>query len=104
MPENPSQVCGHVKRIVARNRRNVSEREQLSSVGGSARRLTERMPFIKRLIAKTIDFDGAYHRFTGKVMIEKFEREVRVEVFDNQAIWELMYFGRALASAIVKES
>ena len=37
-------------------------------------------------------------------MIEKFEREVRVEVFDNQAIWELMYFGKALASARVRES
>lgn len=65
---------------------------------------TERMPFIKRLIAKTIGFDGAYHRFTGKVIIEKFVREVRVEVFDNQAIWELMYFGNALASAIVRQS
>lgn len=65
---------------------------------------TERMPFIKRLIAKTIGFDGAYHRFTGKVTIEKFERDARVEVFDSQAIWELMYFGKALASAMIGES
>jgi hypothetical protein len=51
------------------------------------------MPFIKRLIAKIIGFDGAHHRFTGKVTVEKFERGVRVEILDNQAIWELMYFG-----------
>ena len=36
-----------------------------------------------------------YHRFTGKVTIEKFEKEVRVEIFDDHAIWELMYFGKA---------
>jgi hypothetical protein len=56
---------------------------------------TARMPFIKRLIAKIIGFDGAYHRFTGKVTIEKFEKDVRVEIFDDHAIWELMYFGKA---------
>jgi hypothetical protein len=58
---------------------------------------TERMPFIKRLIARIVGFDGAYHRFTGKVTIEKFEKDVRVEIFDDHAIWELMYFGRARA-------
>jgi hypothetical protein len=41
------------------------------------------------------DFDGAYHRFTGKVTIEKFEKDVRVEIFDDHAIWELMYLGKA---------
>ena len=56
---------------------------------------TEREPFIKRLIAKIVGFDGAYHRFTGKVTIEKFEKDVRVEIFDDHAIWELMYFGKA---------
>jgi hypothetical protein len=55
----------------------------------------DRMPFLNRLIAKIIRFDGAYHRFTGKVTIEKFENDVRVEVFDDDhAIWELMYFGK----------
>ena len=42
---------------------------------------TEREPFIKRLIARIVGFDGAYHRFTGKVTIEKFEKDVRVEIF-----------------------
>jgi hypothetical protein len=54
----------------------------------------EEMPLIKRLLAKIIGFDGAYHRFTGKVTIEKFEKDVRVEIFDDHAIWELMYFGK----------
>jgi hypothetical protein len=57
------------------------------------------MPFLKRLIAKIIRFDGAYHRLTGKVTIEKFENDVRVEAFDDHAIWELMYFGKTRAPA-----
>ena len=56
---------------------------------------TERAPFIKRLIAKIVGFDGAYHRFTGKVTIEKFAKDLRVEISDDHAIRELMYFGKA---------
>jgi hypothetical protein len=56
---------------------------------------TNRMPLLKRIIARLIGFDGAYHRFTGKVTIEKFEGEVRTEIFEDRAIWELMYFGKA---------
>jgi hypothetical protein len=41
---------------------------------------TARMPFIKRLLARFAGFDGAYHRFTGEVTIEKLEKDVRVEV------------------------
>jgi hypothetical protein len=57
--------------------------------------LTDRTPLLKRIIARLIGFDGAYHRFTGKVTVEKFEGGVRVERFDDRAIWELMYFGKA---------
>src|SRR6266849_3864567 len=35
--------------------------------------LTDRAPLLKRIIAQLIGFDGAYHRFTGKVTVEKFE-------------------------------
>jgi hypothetical protein len=31
----------------------------------------------------------------GKVTIEKFEKDVRAEIFNGHAIWELMYFGKA---------
>jgi hypothetical protein len=61
--------------------------------------LTDRMPLLKRMVARLIGFDGAYHRFTGKVTIEKFEGSASVERFDNRAIWELMYFGKARPSA-----
>jgi hypothetical protein len=33
----------------------------------------DRMPLLKRIVAGLIGFDGAHHRFTGKVTIEKFE-------------------------------
>ena len=59
--------------------------------------LTDRAPLLKRIIARLIGFDGAYHRFTGKVRIDKFEAGVRVERFDDRAIWELMYFGKTRA-------
>jgi hypothetical protein len=32
---------------------------------------TERMPLLKRIAARLIGFDGAYHRFTGKVTIRR---------------------------------
>jgi hypothetical protein len=56
--------------------------------------LTDRAPLLKRIAARLIGFDGAYHRFTGNVTIEKFEGGGRVERFDDRAIWELMYFGK----------
>jgi hypothetical protein len=62
---------------------------------------TERAPFIRRLIAKIVGFGGAYHRFTGKVRIEKFEKDVHVEIFDDHAIWELMYFGKARSPTLL---
>jgi hypothetical protein len=61
--------------------------------------LTDRAPLLKRIIARVIGFDGAYHRFTGKVTIEKFERGVRVERFEDRAIWDLRYFGKARPGA-----
>jgi hypothetical protein len=68
-------------------------------VGRPARHPPGRMPLLKRIVARLIGFDGAYHRFAGKVTIEKFERDVRVERFDDRAIWELMYFGKARPGA-----
>jgi hypothetical protein len=58
------------------------------------------MPLLKRIIARLIGFDGAYHRFKGKVTVEKFERGVSVERFGDRAIWELMYFGKARPQSV----
>jgi hypothetical protein len=57
--------------------------------------LTDQAPWLKRILARLIGIDGAYHRFTGKVTMEKFEGGAPVERFDDRAIWELMYFGKA---------
>jgi len=64
--------------------------------------LTDRAPPLKRFIARLIGFDGAYHRFTGKATIEKFERDERVECLDHRAIWELMYFGKTRSQDLGK--
>jgi hypothetical protein len=66
--------------------------------------LTDRTPLIKRIIARLIGFDGAYHRFTGKVTIEKFEGEAHVQCFADRAIWELMYFGKARLQGVADSS
>ena len=57
--------------------------------------LTDQAPLLKRIIARLIGFDGADHRFAGKVTIERLEGDARVERVDGYAIWELMYFGRS---------
>ena len=64
--------------------------------------LTDRAPPLKRFIARLIGFDGAYHRFTGKATIEKFERDECVECLDHRAIWELMYFGKTRSQDLGK--
>jgi hypothetical protein len=64
---------------------------------------TDRAPLLKRIVARLIGFDGAYHRFTGKVTIEKFEGEARTEIFEDHAIWELMYFGKTRPQAVEME-
>ena len=48
----------------------------------------------QRTILRAPFTGGAYHRFTGKVTVEKFDKDMRVEIFDGPAIWELMYFGK----------
>jgi hypothetical protein len=53
------------------------------------------VPFLKRVIARLIGFDGAYRRLAGKVTIEGLEADARVERFDGHAVWELMYLGRS---------
>lgn len=60
-------------------------------------RFADELPWPKRLAARLVRFDGAYLRFTGELRIERFERGVLVEQHVDEAIWELMYFGRARA-------
>ncbi len=48
----------------------------------------------KHLIARLIGFDGAYMRFSGELTVQRYEGENIIETESDEAIWELMYFGR----------
>jgi len=50
----------------------------------------------KKLAARIVGFDGAYLRFTGELRIERYRGEQLVENYTDDALWELMYFGKAL--------
>jgi hypothetical protein len=58
-------------------------------------RMIDRMPSLKRMLAKLARFDGAYLRFAGTLDIEHHRRTGLVEKRSSEAIWELMYFGHA---------
>jgi hypothetical protein len=45
--------------------------------------------------ARLVGFDGAYLRFAGELRIDHYKGEQLVESHVNDALWELMYFGKA---------
>jgi CrtC N-terminal lipocalin domain len=45
--------------------------------------------------AKLVGFDGAYLRFAGELRIEHYTGKQLVESHVDDALWELMYFGKA---------
>jgi hypothetical protein len=49
----------------------------------------------KKVAAMLIGFDGAYLRFTGELRLERYHGEQLVETYSDNALWELMYFGKA---------
>ncbi|MDX6250199.1 MAG: hypothetical protein QOF10_3559 [Kribbellaceae bacterium] len=49
----------------------------------------------KKAAAKLSGFDGAYLRFVGEVRIEHYVGESLEESYVDDALWELMYFGKA---------
>ena len=51
---------------------------------------------VPRLLAKITGFDGSYIRFSGSVSLEIFEDNTLLEYVEDDAIWELMYFGKNL--------
>lgn len=48
----------------------------------------------QKLLAKMMGFDGSYIRFTGDVSMEVYENNILQESVKDNAIWELMYFGK----------
>ncbi|MFG2376509.1 lipocalin-like domain-containing protein [Streptomyces sp. NPDC048504] len=51
----------------------------------------------KKAAAKFAGFDGTYQRFAGELRIEHYQGERLVDSHTDDALWELMYFGKALA-------
>ncbi|MEH0573201.1 MULTISPECIES: lipocalin-like domain-containing protein [Streptomyces] len=54
----------------------------------------------RREAAQATGFDGAYHRFLGELEIAHERDGARVDAVAQEALWELMYFGRARRPAV----
>jgi hypothetical protein len=59
------------------------------------KKFLDNMPWWKRLAAKLAGFSPAYLRFTGEITLQRFLGTEAVETFEEEALWELMYFGAA---------
>jgi hypothetical protein len=49
----------------------------------------------KKAAARLAGFDGAYLRFAGELRVEHYTGERLVDSYTDDALWELMYFGKA---------
>ncbi|WP_369369822.1 lipocalin-like domain-containing protein [Promicromonospora sp. Populi] len=49
----------------------------------------------KKAAARLVGFDGAYLRFTGELRVERYQDGELAESYTDDALWELMYFGKA---------
>jgi hypothetical protein len=49
----------------------------------------------KKIAARLVGFDGAYLRFAGELRIDHYRGETLVDTHADDALWELMYFGKA---------
>jgi len=56
-------------------------------------RMIEQLHGIVRIAAQLMGFDGAYHRFTGDIQLDRYQADKLVESLHEEGIWELMYFG-----------
>ncbi len=56
-------------------------------------RFADTVTGFKRALARLAHIDGAYLRFSGLVMVEKYEDGKLVEQASDPGIWELMYLG-----------
>lgn len=60
-------------------------------------KFTDELRGPKKAAAKLAGFDGTYQRFAGELRIEHYQGEQLVDSHTDDALWELMYFGKALA-------
>jgi hypothetical protein len=61
----------------------------------AATRMLDDIKGPKKLAARLVGFDGAYLRFAGELRIEHYRGEQLVDSHTDDALWELMYFGKA---------
>jgi len=59
-------------------------------------RFIDNLKGLKKAAARLAGFDGAYLRFAGEMRIEHYTGEQLVDSHTDDALWELMYFGKAL--------
>jgi hypothetical protein len=57
--------------------------------------MTDGLKGAKKAAAKLAGFDGAYLRFVGELRIERYRGGELVENHTDDALWELMYCGKA---------
>ena len=64
----------------------------------SRQRFIDLLPGFIKVCAKLIGFSGSYLRFEGIAMIEKIKDGNVIETsIEENAVWELMYFGKSSA-------
>jgi hypothetical protein len=61
----------------------------------STDRMVDAIKGIKRVAAKLAHFDGAHLRFAREIEIARYRNGEVAETHEDDAIWELMYFGHA---------
>ena len=58
-------------------------------------RMIDNIKGLKHVAARLAHFDGAYLRFAGDLEVSRHHGSELIETHNDEAIWELMYFGHA---------
>jgi hypothetical protein len=58
-------------------------------------KMADELKWPKKALARLARFDGAYLRFAGELRVERYQGESLVDTHTDDALWELMYFGKA---------
>jgi hypothetical protein len=58
-------------------------------------RFIDALTWPEKVAATIARFDGAYLRFAGELRIEHYKGDHLVDSHTDDALWELMYFGKA---------
>jgi hypothetical protein len=61
----------------------------------AAEKFIDQLKWPKKAAARLVGFDGAYLRFAGELRIEHYKGGAMVDSHTDEALWELMYFGKA---------